>query len=141
MRLSYVIKGGDFSAGGHASSVVKKTLKHLNIQPSILRRIAIALYEAEMNVVAHAYNGVMEVDLEANWIKVVIEDNGPGIANIERAMEEGFSTATEKVRQMGFGAGMGLPNIKKNSDVMHLESTLGKGTKLELRIYFNDAEK
>jgi len=141
MRLRYEIRGGDFSAGGFASTEVKKTLKQFNIQPLILRRIAIALYEAEMNVVAHAYNGAMEVDLESEWINVVFEDEGPGIDNIEKAMEEGFSTATEKVRQMGFGAGMGLPNIKKNCDEMYLESIPGKGTRLELRIYFKDVEQ
>jgi anti-sigma regulatory factor (Ser/Thr protein kinase) len=94
------------------------------------------LYEAEVNVVAHAYKGVMRVDLDAQKIKILLEDEGPGIENIERAMQEGFSTASEEVRQMGFGAGMGLPNIKRNTDEMHLTSVPGKGTTLEMTVKF-----
>ncbi|WP_352423831.1 ATP-binding protein [Proteiniphilum sp.] len=134
MKIEYQIEGGDFSVGGSASSGVKKTLKQFNISPLLLRRIAIALYEAEMNVVAHAYRGTMSVDIQPSCIYVVVDDEGPGIEDIEKAMEEGFSTATEEVRQMGFGAGMGLPNIKKNSDEMTLTSTPGKGTRLELKV-------
>lgn len=136
MKIEYHIEGGDFSAGGSASSGVKKTLKQFNISPLLLRRIAIALYEAEMNVVAHAYRGIMSVDIQPSCIYVVVDDEGPGIEDIEKAMEEGFSTATEEVRQMGFGAGMGLPNIKKNSDEMTLTSTPGMGTRLELKVNF-----
>lgn len=136
MKIEYQIAGGDFSAGGSASSAVKKTLKQFNISPLLLRRVAIALYEAEMNVVAHAYRGTMSVDIRPSGIRVVVEDEGPGIENIEKAMQEGFSTATEAVRQMGFGAGMGLPNIKKNSDEMILSSTPGVGTRLELKVNF-----
>lgn len=136
MKLQYHIEGGDFSAAGTASSEVKKTLKVFNINPLIIRRIAVALYEAEVNVVAHAYRGTMNVDINAERIYVVIEDEGPGIENIEKAMEEGFSTASDEVRQMGFGAGMGLPNIKRNTDEMLLESVPGKGTKLELMVKF-----
>ena len=136
MRMSYNIEGGDFSAAGRASSEVKRTLKQFNISPLVLRRIAVALYEAEMNVVAHARNGAMQVDIQPHYISVVIEDEGPGIEDIARAMEEGFSTATVEVRQMGFGAGMGLPNIKKNSDRMMLTSTPGVGTRLELTVNF-----
>lgn len=136
MKIEYHIEGGDFSAAGIASSGVKKTLKQFNISPILLRRVAVALYEAEMNVVAHAYRGIMSVDIQPTCISVVVEDEGPGIEDIEKAMEEGFSTATEEVRQMGFGAGMGLPNIKKNSDEMTLTSTPGVGTRLELRVNF-----
>ena len=136
MRMCYNIEGGDFSAAGRASSEVKRTLKQFNISPLVLRRIAVALYEAEMNVVAHARNGAMQVDIQPHSISVVIEDEGPGIEDIARAMEEGFSTATEEVRQMGFGAGMGLPNIKKNSDRMMLTSTPGVGTRLEITVNF-----
>ena len=132
MQFEYDIKGGDFSSAGKASSDIKKVLKQLNIDPQIIRRIAIALYEAEVNVVAHAYKGVMKVDLDAQKIKIVLEDEGPGIENIEKAMQEGFSTASDEVRQMGFGAGMGLPNIKRNTDEMLLTSVPGKGTRLEL---------
>ena len=136
MQFEYDIQGGDFSSAGKASSDIKKVLKQLNIDPQIVRRIAIALYEAEVNVVAHAYKGVMKVDLDAQKIKIVLEDEGPGIENIEKAMQEGFSTASDEVRQMGFGAGMGLPNIKRNTDEMHLSSVLSEGTKLEMMVRF-----
>lgn len=136
MQFEYEIEGGDFSSAGKASSDIKKILKQLNIDPQIVRKIAVALYEAEVNVVAHAYKGVMRVDLDAQRIKILLEDEGPGIENIERAMQEGFSTASEEVRQMGFGAGMGLPNIKRNTDEMHLTSVPGKGTTLEMTVKF-----
>ena len=136
MQFEYDIQGGDFSSAGKASSDIKKVLKQLNIDPQIVRRIAIALYEAEVNVVAHAYKGVMKVDLDAQKIKIVLEDEGPGIENIEKAMQEGFSTASDEVRQMGLGAGMGLPNIKRNTDEMHLSSVLSEGTKLEMMVRF-----
>ncbi|BBD46541.1 MAG: ATP-binding protein [Petrimonas sp.] len=136
MQFEYDIQGGDFSSAGKASSDIKKILKQLNIDPQVVRRIAVALYEAEVNVVAHAYKGVMRVDLDAQKIKILLEDEGPGIENIERAMQEGFSTASEEVRQMGFGAGMGLPNIKRNTDEMHLTSVPGKGTTLEMTVKF-----
>ena len=100
MQFEFDIQGGDFSSAGKASSDIKKVLKQLNIDPKIVRRIAVALYEAEVNVVAHAYKGVMKVDLDAQKIKIVLEDEGPGIENIEKAMQEGFSTATDEVRQM-----------------------------------------
>lgn len=136
MQFEYDIQGGDFSSAGKASSDIKKILKQLNIDPQVVRRIAVALYEAEVNVVAHAYKGVMRVDLDAQKIKILLEDEGPGIENIERAMQEGFSTASEEVRQMGFGAGMGLPNIKRNTDEMYLTSLPGKGTTLEMTVKF-----
>ena len=136
MRMHFEIEGGDFTAAGRASSEVKKTLKQFNIPPEVLRKVAIALYEAEMNVVAHAWSGTMDAEILPDAIHVVMEDNGPGIEDIERAMEEGFSTATEEVRQMGFGAGMGLPNIRKNSDRMVLTSTPGVGTRLEITVAF-----
>ena len=136
MRLHFEIEGGDFTAAGRASSEVKKTLKQFLIAPEVLRKVAIALYEAEMNVVSHAWSGTMDAEILPDAIHVVMEDKGPGIENIERAMEEGFSTATEEVRQMGFGAGMGLPNIRKNSDRMVLTSTPGVGTRLEITVLF-----
>lgn len=137
MHFEYEIEGGDFSSAGKASSDIKKILKQLNIDPQIVRRIAIALYEAEVNVVAHAYKGIMKVDLDVHKIKILLEDEGPGIENIERAMQEGFSTASDEVRQMGFGAGMGLPNIKRNTDEMCLTSVPGRGTTLEMTVNFS----
>lgn len=136
MQLSYNIQGGDFTGAGKASSDVKRVLKQLNIDPVLIRKIAIALYEAEVNVVAHAYQGVMKVALDKERIVVLVEDEGPGIPDINKAMEEGFSTASEQVRQMGFGAGMGLPNIQKNTDEMVLKSTLGVGTALMFSVKF-----
>lgn len=136
MQFEYEIEGGDFSNAGKASSEVKKTLKQFNIDPQLVRQIAIASYEAEVNVVAHAYRGVMKVDLNSERIKIALHDEGPGIENIEKAMEEGFSTASDEVRQMGFGAGMGLPNIKRNTDEMTLTSTPGVGTQLEFMVKF-----
>lgn len=136
MKFEYEIEGGDFSAAGSASSKVKKTLKQLNISPTLIRKIAIILYEAEVNIVAHAYKGQMKVDISPDRIFVEFEDEGPGIEDVERAMMEGYSTASEKVRQMGFGAGMGLPNIRKNSDEMILKSTPGLGTLLQITVNF-----
>lgn len=132
MNQRYEITGGDFSQAGIASSAVKKVLKQLNIDPSIIKRIAVAMYEAEVNIVAHAYKGIMEVEISPEQVFIRFEDEGPGIQDIDLAMKEGFSTATEAVRQMGFGAGMGLPNIKKNVDKLNIQSTFGKGTIVEL---------
>lgn len=136
MKIEYEIEGGDFSAAGIASSKVKKTLKQLNISPVLIRKIAIIMYEAEVNIVAHAYRGHMKVDISPERIFVEFEDEGPGIDDIDKAMMEGFSTASDKVRQMGFGAGMGLPNIKKNSDEMILKSTPGVGALLQITVNF-----
>ena len=136
MEVQYEIRGGDFSAAGQASSEIKKLLKQFNIDPQIVRRIAIALFEAEVNVVAHAYKGIMKADIEPESIQVIVEDEGPGIEDIDKAMQEGFSTASEAVRQMGFGAGMGLPNIKKNVDEMILTSVPGRGTCLKMKVLF-----
>ncbi len=136
MKMQYFIQGGDFSEGGRASTEVKSIIKQFNIAPEKVRQIAVALYEAEMNVVAHAFKGTMKVDIRPEFIRVVFEDEGPGIEDIDKAMEEGYSTASEKVRQMGFGAGMGLPNIKKNCDEMLLSSIPNKGTRLEITVMF-----
>ena len=137
MVFIYKIEGGNFTKAGYASSEIKKLLKKLNIDVKIIKRIVIALYEAEVNVVAHAFAGEITVEILKNIINIKITDEGPGIEDIEMAMQEGYSTASEKVRQMGFGAGMGLPNIKRNCDKMKLESVPGKGTSLSLTINFN----
>ncbi|MBN2487011.1 MAG: ATP-binding protein [Bacteroidales bacterium] len=135
MELEYSIEGGDFSKAGLASSEVKKILKQVNIKPEIIKRIAVAMYEAEVNVVAHAYQGKMLVNIDPSKVYIRFEDEGPGIENIDQAMQEGFSTASEAVRQMGFGAGMGLPNMKKNVDEFFVGSVVGKGTTVELTTY------
>lgn len=132
MTYAFPIEGGDFIKAGHASSNVKKILNQLSLDPAIIRRIAVAMYEAEVNVVAHAYRGTMKVFISPEKIRVRVEDEGPGIADIEKAMQEGYSTASEKVREMGFGAGMGLSNIKKNTDKLAIRSTINKGTVVEM---------
>ena len=132
MQIDYNVKGGDFTNAGNASSSVKKTLKKLNVDPKIIRRVVVALYEAEVNIVAHAYSGKITVDINTEYIKVVLKDKGPGIESIDKAMEVGFSTASDKVRGMGFGAGMGLPNIENNADEFKVESEVGVGTTLTI---------
>lgn len=132
MEFVYEIEGGDFSKAGLASSEIKKILKQLNLDPAVIKRIAVAMYEAEVNVVAHAFKGKMLAQINGEKVYLKIEDEGPGIEDIDQAMEEGYSTATEEVRQMGFGAGMGLPNMKRNADNMKVSSVVGKGTTVEL---------
>jgi anti-sigma regulatory factor (Ser/Thr protein kinase) len=133
MQFRHKIAGGDFANAGKVASSVKKVLRQLNIDPQVSKKIVIALYEGEVNVVAHAYSGVVEVGIDKSEITIRIIDKGPGIEDIEKAMEEGFSTATPQVREMGFGAGMGLSNMKKNSDSMIISSIPGEGTVVELR--------
>lgn len=137
MNFEYVVEGGSFSNAGFASSEVKKMLKQLNVDPKIIKKIVVALYEAEVNIVAHAYSGVIYVDVDEEKIKILLDDKGPGIPDIELAMKEGYSTASPKVREMGFGAGMGLPNIKNNSDELNITTELGVGTKVEIITFFN----
>jgi anti-sigma regulatory factor (Ser/Thr protein kinase) len=135
MHFKYQVEGGDFTHAGLASSQVKKILKQLNVDPLLIKRIVVALYEAEVNIVAHAFRGIIEVDIETDKVFFRLTDEGPGIADIDLAMKEGFSTASSKVREMGFGAGMGLSNIKKNADVLDIKSEVGKGTCLQITTY------
>ena len=130
--LKFLIKGGDFDKVGTASSETKKVLKQLNIDPRVVKRTVVALYEAEVNIAAHAYGGEVRVTVSDHQIVALLKDEGPGIADIDRAMLEGFSTASPKVREMGFGAGMGLPNMKKNADELQVESTPGSGTTVKM---------
>jgi anti-sigma regulatory factor (Ser/Thr protein kinase) len=132
MEFIYTIEGGDFTRAGQASSEVKKILKQLNLPAALIKRIAVGMYEAEVNIVAHAYRGTMLVNIESGRVRILFADEGPGIEDIEKAMQEGFSTASEEVRQMGFGAGMGLSNIKRNVDELNISSEPGTGTRLEL---------
>lgn len=136
MHLEYTVAEGDFVNAGVASSSVKKTLKQLNIDPNITKRVVVALYEAEVNAIAHAYGGVILADLDAQKISIKVVDSGPGIPDIELAMQEGYSTARPEVRDMGFGAGMGLPNIKKNVDKLNIISKVGVGTTIEMEVNF-----
>ncbi len=134
MEYEFFIEGGDFSKAGSASSQLKRILKQLNINPKIIKKTVVALYEAEVNVVAHAYEGKILIELSPTQIKIIIEDKGPGIPDIDLAMQEGFSTASKEVREMGFGAGMGIPNIKNNCDDLKISTVVGKSTRLEITI-------
>ena len=135
MEFNFNLEGGNFSRAGTASSEVKKILKQLNVDPGLIKRIVVALYEAEVNVVAHAWEGIMNVVFDGKSIVVTVTDKGPGIPDINLAMQEGYSTASPVVREMGFGAGMGLPNMKKNCDKLNIESTVNVGTKVTMVTY------
>jgi len=135
MQFRYQIEGGDFTHAGDASSDVKKMLKQLNVDPMLIKRIVVALYEAEVNVVAHAYRGVIDVDIDTDKVFIRLDDEGPGIPDIDMAMKEGFSTASPAVQAMGFGAGMGLSNINKNADKLNITSLVGKGTCVEITTF------
>ena len=137
LKQEYEIRGGDFVKAGESSCRIRNTLREIGINSDIIRRIAIAAYEAEMNVVMYAYRGTIHVDVYSDRILLIVDDKGPGIADIDEAMQPGFSTATEEMREMGFGAGMGLPNIKKNADVFKITSRAGKGTRLEIKIFLD----
>jgi len=136
MHLEYKVYEADFVNAGAASSAIKKTLKQLNISPSIVKRVVVALYEAEVNAIAHAYGGTIYADIEPDKITLKVVDTGPGIPDIDWAMQEGHSTASPEVRNMGFGAGMGLPNIQKNVDKLNVQSTVGVGTTVEMEVNF-----
>lgn len=137
MNFEFKVEGGDFSNAGAASSQVKKILRQLNVDGKLIKRTVVALYEAEVNIVAHAYSGIIYVDVSPEKITISLEDKGPGIASIDQAMEMGYSTASEKVREMGFGAGMGLSNIKKNTDELNIQSEVDKGTTVRIINYLN----
>jgi serine/threonine-protein kinase RsbT len=134
MDLRFSIEGGDFTKAGSCSSEVKKVLKQLNTPADIIKKIVVALYEAEVNIVAHAHRGVVFVEITPDRVVCRLTDDGPGIAEIEKAMMPGWSTASQAVREMGFGAGMGLPNIKKNTDRLEIRSEVGKGTEVEFEV-------
>ncbi len=136
MHLEYKVYEADFVNAGAASSAIKKTLKQLNVSPQIVKRVVVALYEAEVNAIAHAYGGTIYADIEPDKIVLKVEDKGPGIPDIDWAMQEGNSTASPEVRNMGFGAGMGLPNIQKNVDKLNVQSTVGVGTTVEMEVNF-----
>ena len=134
LSLHYDVDGKDFTLAGECSSKVKKTLKKLGFEPDMIRRVAIAMYEGEINMVIHANGGTIDVDISPEQVVAVLKDSGPGIPDIEKAMQEGFSTASNSVRELGFGAGMGLPNMKKYSDNMEIDTVLGVGTTVTLTI-------
>lgn len=137
MQFEYKIVGGDFSNAGSASSQVKKVLKQLNVDPKTIKRVVVCLYEAEVNIVAHAFKGTIYTDIDTERIQMRLVDEGPGIPDIPLAMQKGYTTASPEVREMGFGAGMGLPNIENNADELKINSIINKGTTVEIVVYLN----
>ena len=133
MKLHFPVNGDDFTRAGETSSKVKKTLNQLGFNPEVVRKVAIAMYEGEINMVIHANGGDIDVEISPDEIIVVMKDVGPGIPDLDMAMTEGFSTADSSVRELGFGAGMGLPNMKKYSDSMDVQTEIGKGTTVTLK--------
>lgn len=136
-RQAFPVKGGDFVKAGSAACQIKELLKELGIDPQTVRRAAIAAYEAEMNVIMYAWEGLMKLAVKPGEVRIIVDDKGPGIPDVDLAMTEGYSTATAEMRELGFGAGMGLPNIKKNADRFHIASRVGRGTRLEITIHTN----
>lgn len=137
----FFLTGKDFSKAGAASSELKAILEKMGINHGIIRRAAIAAFEAEMNVIIYTPTGMMKYYVTSETIRIVVKDMGPGIENIDLAMKEGYSTAPDYIREMGWGAGMGLPNIKKNTDKLDIDSVVGGGTTLEFIIYLNKDSK
>jgi len=135
MKLEFFILGKDFTMAGEASSMIKYTLQHIGFCSAIVRRTAIATYEAEMNMVIHADSGTLQANITPEFVEIIAEDLGPGIADIPLAMQEGYSTAPDHIREMGFGAGMGLPNMKKCADEFFISSEVGKGTIVRMILY------
>ncbi len=135
VKLHFLVDGEDFTSAGQASVQVKKSLRQLGISPEIIRKVSIAMYEGEINMVIHANGGDANVLIYEDRIEIDLIDRGPGIANIDQAMQEGFSTAPDNIRSLGFGAGMGLPNMKRYTDDMKIESVLGEGTRILMTVY------
>lgn len=134
LKLHYVVEGDNFTSAGAASGEVKKILKQIGANPDVVRKVAIAMYEGEINMVIHANGGVIDVDISPVRITIVLTDHGPGIPDVEAAMQEGFSTAPDTVRNLGFGAGMGLPNMKKYSDTLQIDTEVGVGTTITMTV-------
>lgn len=137
IKLRYDVDGEDFTRAGEASANVKKTLRKLGVSPEAIRKVAISLYEGEINMVIHADGGYIDVEISPDKITMALCDHGKGIADVDKAMQEGFSTAPDEVRSLGFGAGMGLPNMKKYTDEMRVESTVGVGTNVYMTVYLD----
>jgi anti-sigma regulatory factor (Ser/Thr protein kinase) len=134
VRFHFVVDGEDFTSAGQASVQVKKNLRKLGIPPEVIRKISIAMYEGEINMVIHADGGEADVLVYEDRIVMILTDRGPGIADVEKAMQEGYSTAPDNVRSLGFGAGMGLPNMKRYTDDMKIESVVGEGTTITMTV-------
>ena len=137
LKLNYEVDGGDLIQAGEASSKMKMTLKKMGLPPQVIRRASICMYEGEINMVIHADGGRVEVDVGMDTITIRLIDHGPGIPDVDQAMEEGFSTAGDVARDLGFGAGMGLPNMKRCSDDMQIDTQVGVGTTVTMKIHIN----
>ena len=136
LTFHFDVDGENFTSAGQASVQVKKNLRQLGFDPETIRRVSIAMYEGEINMVIHAGGGTADVTVYDGCIEIVLSDTGPGIANIEQAMQEGFSTAPDNIRTLGFGAGMGLPNMKRYTDYMHIDSVVGEGTTITMKVNY-----
>lgn len=134
LTFHFNVDGEDFTSAGQASVQVKKNLRQLGLSPETIRRVSIAMYEGEINMVIHAGGGEADISVTENQVEIVLTDKGPGIKDIDKAMQEGYSTAPDSVRSLGFGAGMGLPNMKRYSDYMDIKSVVGEGTTITMRI-------
>jgi anti-sigma regulatory factor (Ser/Thr protein kinase) len=137
LHREFPVKGGDFAKAGAAACEIKELLKDLGFDPSAVRRAAIVAYEAEMNVIMYAREARMDLTVSPREVHLIVDDHGPGIPDVELAMTEGYSTATAEMRELGFGAGMGLPNIKRNADVFAIDTEVGRGTRLDITIRTN----
>lgn len=135
ITLNYDVDSNDFTRAGEASSNVKRKLKLMGVDPQIVRRVAISLYEGEINMVIHSYGGEIKVIISSDEIEMILKDKGPGIDDTELAMKAGYSTAPDNIRSLGFGAGMGLPNMKRHSDDLKIESKVGVGTTVRMKVY------
>lgn len=134
VRFHFDVDGSDFSSAGAASVMVKKKLRQLGYSPDIIRKVSIAMYEGEINMVIHASGGTADVDVYDDRIEIILSDTGPGIPDVELAMQEGYSTARDNIRNLGFGAGMGLPNMKKYTNSMKIDTEVGKGTTITMTV-------
>jgi anti-sigma regulatory factor (Ser/Thr protein kinase) len=137
LQLHYDVPGDDFTRAGEASSAIKNKLKQMGIAPDAIRNVAIATYEGEINMVIHANGGTIDVMIDSDAVSLTLKDTGAGIPDVELAMREGYTTAKEEIRALGFGAGMGLPNMKKYSDEFEIESEVGKGTEVRMKVFLN----
>ncbi len=134
LKFHFDVDGSDFTSAGKASVQIKKTLRQLGLSPETIRRVSIAMYEGEINMVIHAGGGTADITVTEDYVEILLSDKGPGIKNIDEAMQEGFSTASDNIRSLGFGAGMGLPNMKRYTDYMDIKSTVGVGTDITMRV-------
>jgi len=140
MHLEFSVERGDFTKAGEASSQIKRTLKKLNIPSKVIKKVVVALFEAEVNVIAHSYGGNITCIIEPKYIKITVTDTGPGIPDLKLAMTEGYSTATQEIQELGYGAGMGLSNIKKNSDDLDIYTEAGDHTEIIMGFKINNEE-